>query len=185
MNIAFLVARGCAVSISFATLILCAASLLAFPASADTSPPIKLAVFDFELEDFSAGASLTAASPSDIAQLALVANEARRLIAQSGRYSLVDVSSADAAPVTAHLLRNCNGCEAGIALSLGAEQSFIGIVTRISRTEYTMTFRIRDAQSGAAISVEQTGLRMGADYSWSRGAAWLIKNRLLENPDQP
>jgi hypothetical protein len=25
---------------------------------------------------------------------------------------------------------------------------------------------------------------MGADYSWDRGAAWLIKNRLLASQDQ-
>ncbi len=30
------------------------------------------------------------------------------------------------------------------------------------------------------IDVEQTDLRIGANYSWDRGAAWLIKSRLLE-----
>jgi hypothetical protein len=106
------------------------------------------------------------------------------LIAQSGRYSLVDVSSADAEPVKAHALRNCDGCDAGIASKLGAEQSFVGIVTRISRTEYTVRFQIRDARTGAVIFNQATDLRMGADYFWDRGAAWLIKNRLLASQDQ-
>ena len=58
-------------------------------------------------------------------------------------------------------------------------------MTRISRTEYTVQYQIRDARTGSVISNKQTDLRMGADYSWSRGAAWLIKNRLLASQDQP
>ncbi|MGH6868286.1 MAG: DUF2380 domain-containing protein, partial [Methylocella sp.] len=68
---------------------------------------------------------------------------------------------------------------------LGADQSLIGIVTRISRMEYTVRFQIRDARDGAVIFNKQTDLRMGANYSWDRGVAWLIKNRLLNSQDQP
>jgi hypothetical protein len=114
-----------------------------------------------------------------------VTSEARRLIAHSGRYTLVDISSADTLAVKEHWLRKCDGCEAAIALKFGAEQSVIGIVTRISRMEYTVRFQVRDAQTGAVISNKQTDLCMGANYSWSRGAAWLIKNRLLDSQDQP
>ncbi len=61
------------------------AVLLAAPAArADAPAPVKLAVFEFELEDFSGGASILPANPSDFEQLKLVTNEARRLIAQSG-----------------------------------------------------------------------------------------------------
>jgi hypothetical protein len=47
-----------------------------------------------------------------------------------------------------------------------------------------VTFKIRDTRTGAPIAVEQTDLRIGANYSWNRGAAWLIKNRLLEKQAQ-
>jgi hypothetical protein len=161
-----------------------AQQITASPASSDSRPaPIKLAVFDFELEDTSAGASLTNAA--DAVQLGLVTTEVRKLIEQSGRYRLVDVSSADAEAVKTHGLGKCDGCDAAIASKLGAEQSLIGIVTRISRMEYQVTYRIRDARTGAVIATEQTGLRMGADYSWTRGAAALIKARLLKEQDQP
>jgi hypothetical protein len=185
MTIVFLSRRGRALSFSAGALLLCATLLPAFAASAGTSPPLKLALFDFELEDFSAGGSLLATNPADSETLKRVTDEVRQLIAQSGRYTLVDIGSADAEAVKAHSLRNCDGCDAGIALKLGAEQSFVGIVTRISRTEYTVRFQIRDARTGAVILNKQTDLRMGADYSWSRGAAWLIKNRLLASQDQP
>jgi Protein of unknown function (DUF2380) len=147
---------------------------------AGASAPVKLAVFEFELEDFSGGAGVIPESDEDREQLRLATETARRLIAESGRYTLVEASNADAADVKARTLRQCNGCDAGIALKLGADQSLVGIVTRITRTDYAVTFKLRDAHTGALVSVEQTDLRIGANYSWNRGAAWLIKNRLLE-----
>jgi hypothetical protein len=162
--------------------LLCTA-LMAFPADASASGPVKLAIFDFEFEDMSAGASATgSAAPSDEAHLANVTSSVRELFEQSGRYSLVDVGSTDVAAAKAGTLRTCNGCDAAIAQQLGADQSFVGVVKRITRTEYTVRFQIRDAQTGAILSKEDSGLRMGADYSWSRGAVRLIKDRLLEKP---
>ncbi len=73
-----------------------AALLLAFPAAAAS---IKLAIFDFELEDTSAGAPSNSEAPSDATQLAAVTNEIRQLLAQSGRYSVVDVSASNWAPI--------------------------------------------------------------------------------------
>jgi Protein of unknown function (DUF2380) len=153
-------------------------------ASAETPAPIKIAIFDFELEDYSAGAALIGETPDDAAQLKRVTNEARQLIAQSGRYSLIDTSGADAEPLKARSLRTCGGCEADIALKLGADQSFIGIIARSSRTEYAVGFQIRDARNGAMIFKQQTELRMGTNDSWNRGAVRLIKNTLLDNQDQ-
>jgi len=142
--------------------------------------PIKLAVFPFELEDFSAAAAYTPPDDIDREQLRLSTEEARRLIAQSGRYQLVDVGAVSDEAAKAGKLHNCDGCEARIAAALNADQSMIGIVTRISRTDYAVTYKIRDAQSGALVDVEQTDLRAGANSAWSRGARWLIQRRLLE-----
>jgi hypothetical protein len=146
--------------------------------------PIKVAVFAFELEDFSGGAGVVPESDADREQLRLTTETARRLLSDSGRYSLVDVSHADAPEVAAHTLHKCDGCDAAIARKLGADQSLVGIVNRVSRMEYGVTFQLRDARTGKLLSVERTDLRMGANYSWDRGAAWLIKNRLLEKQAQ-
>ena len=169
---------------SLAASLLCAALLAALPASAALSAPIKLAVFDFELEDTSAGASSAGEAPSDTETLAHVTDEVRQLLARSGRYRLVDVGAADAAAAKARTLRDCNGCDAAIALKLGAEQSFVGVVRRISRTEYVVMFRIREAQTGVVVSDENSDLRLGAADFWSRGAVRLIKDRLLESAAQ-
>ena len=108
--------------------------------------------------------------------------EARRVISDSGRYRLVDVASAAGESVKSRSLRQCNGCEAAIALKLGADQSFVGVVTRISRTEYVVRFQIRDARTGAPINARQSDLRIGADYSWNRGEASPIDNGPFGNP---
>src|SRR3954451_12036203 len=67
---------------------------LLFPASA-SPPPIKIAVFDFELDDTSAGAGIAGDPAADLVQLDRATDEARRLLVASGRYSLVDVSGAE------------------------------------------------------------------------------------------
>ena len=164
--------------------LLFAALLVTLAAEAATSAPITLAIFDFELEDTSAGASASGEAAADITKLTDVTNAVRQLFAQSGRYRLIDAGGADAAAARAHQLRECNGCDVGIAMKLGAEQSFVGVVRRISRTEYTVRFQIRDASTGAVVADADSGLRMGADYSWSRGATRLIKDRLLEQRAQ-
>ncbi|MGY4479388.1 DUF2380 domain-containing protein [Bradyrhizobium sp. USDA 3364] len=147
------------------------------------SEPTGLAVFEFELEDNSAAPG-AGANGSDAVTLADVTKGVRDRLAQSGRYRLVDIGSAITEPVKAHALRDCDGCEAAIAQKLGADQSLIGVIRRVSRTEYTIGFQVRDARSGAVVARGDSGLRMGADYSWTRGAVRLVGDRLLEDGTQ-
>jgi len=58
-------------------------------------------------------------------------------------------------------------------------KSLIGVVRRVSRTEYTLGFQVRDARTGAVLSRGDSGLRMGADYSWKRGAVRLVSDKLI------
>ncbi|MGO9673491.1 MAG: DUF3280 domain-containing protein [Methylocella sp.] len=137
-------------------------------------------MFDFELDDFSGGAGIAGDPAADLKHLDEVTSEARKLIAASGRYALVEVSGAEGEGVKDRTLRQCHGCEAAIAEKLGADQSFLGIVTRISRTDYVVQFQIRDAHTGAVILKQSSDLRIGADYSWFRGARALIRDHLLD-----
>ena len=142
--------------------------------------PVALAVFDFELEDMTAASGGTVAT-SDATYLAEVTGGVREVLGQSGRYRIVDVGSANGEAVKARALRDCGGCEAAIAKQLGADQSLIGVVRRVSRTEYTLGFQLRDANSGAVLARGDSGLRLGADYSWKRGAVRLVSDRLVES----
>ena len=164
----------------YIALILAPAVVLTALSAAGAADTVKIAVFPFELEDFSAGAGYVPPDDIDREQLRLSTEEARRLIAASGRYQLVDVSAVNSEAAKAGKLRDCDGCDARIAAGLNADQSMIGIVTRITRMEYAVTYKIRDVRSGALVDVKQTDLRMGANVAWSRGARWLIENRLLQ-----
>ncbi|MGT2500954.1 DUF2380 domain-containing protein [Bradyrhizobium guangxiense] len=146
-------------------------------AALTTPAPIALAVFEFELEDVTA-ASPGASAASDASHLAEVTGAVREALGQSGRYRIVDVGR-EAAPAGG--LRDCGGCEAAMAKKLGADQSLIGVVRRVSRTEYTLGFQLRDAGTGAVLARGDSGLRLGADYSWKRGAVRLISERLIES----
>src|SRR5689334_4758879 len=117
--------RLCRASVS----LLCAALVVTFESHA-AAEPIKIAVFDFELEDLSAGALSAGDSAADVAHLASVTDSVRQLLAHSGRYTLVDVGNAEARAAKIHTLRECDGCEAGLASKLGAEQSLVGVVSR-------------------------------------------------------
>jgi hypothetical protein len=148
-------------------------------ADAPGGPPIKIAVFDFELEDVSAaGAAAASESAADQARMQAVTAEARRVLAQSGRYSLVDVSKVDAKPVTEKSLRDCNGCEGGIALQLGAEQAFIGVVRRISMTDYYVLIQLSDCRTGKVLD-QQVANFAGGDDGWASGVRMLIRHTVL------
>jgi hypothetical protein len=154
-------------------------------AAADDVPaaataPIKIAVFAFELEDFSAAAE-QGSSPDESSYMAQSTEEARKQLLQSGRYSLIDTAGADIEAAKGQGLRNCRGCEAAIALKLGADQSLIGVVTKISMAEYVVDLQVRDARTGAVVSRFTTGLRMGAHDAWFRGVRSLMKNHMLES----
>lgn len=157
-----------------------ALTVLGTPAAKAAEPaPVKIAVFAFELDDRSAGDGVIGQDAIDIGHLESATEEARRRLSAAGRYSIVDVGSAAGAVLAAGGIRHCNGCEGPLARRLGADQSMAGIITRVTRTEYTLQILVRDTRTGAVVSNAFTGLRMGANYSWPRGVRWLIDNKIL------
>jgi hypothetical protein len=157
-------------------------------APVDPPPPrpsvVKLAVFDFELDDVSPAASFLGQTTSTEAVMDKVSSEARRMLAESGRFMLVDVSKVDAEPVRAKSLRNCNGCEAGIALQAGAEQALIGMVRRVTQTDYYVLIQISDAQTGKVLNQQEANFAGGPD-GWASGVRMLIKHQVLVAVEEP
>jgi hypothetical protein len=160
-------------------------SLAGAPVTSVAAPlPVRLAVFPFELDDTSAAAETTGGTPSDATGLTDTTDAVRQLLAQSGRYQIVDAGTSSTDAPKTQTMHDCGGCDAAVALRLGADQSLVGVVRRVSRTEYIVGFRVRDAHSGTVVANADSGLRMGANYSWSRGAARLVRDRLLEGSGQ-
>jgi Protein of unknown function (DUF2380) len=167
---------------SIGVLLFSVAHFSAFAADAEKSLPVKIAVFDFELEDVSPASTYLGKATSNDAMMEKVSSEARRVLAQSGRYSLIDVSKVDAKPVSEKSLRNCDGCEAGIALQLGAEQSLIGVVRRVTPTDYYVVIQIRDARTGKLFNQQEANFA-GSDDGWASGVRMLIKHQILVSVD--
>lgn len=141
--------------------------------------PIKLAVFDFELDDFSAGGPIAGESSIETARLHAVTLQARRELADSPIFEIVDAGSSTDDRVKTHWLRKCNGCDAQIAQRLGADMSLVGIFRKVSVMEQSLEIRIRDAKTGELMKVVGTDLRGETDDSWRRALDWLIKDRIL------
>jgi len=160
------------------------------PQGAPVAPPpprpalVKLAVFDFELDDVSPAASLLGQTTSNGAVLEKVSSEARQMLERSGRFILVDVSNIDAEPVKTKSLRNCSGCESGLALQVGAEQALLGVVKRVTQTDYYVLVQISDAQTGKVLIQQDANFAGGPD-GWASGVRMLLKHQVLLPTDEP
>lgn len=157
-----------------------ALSLFAPQVSKAAGPdPVKIAVFDFELKDTSAGGGIIDRDAIDIENMKMSTEQARRMLLASGRYSIIDTGPVAGEVTSAGGIQNCDGCDAPLAKKLGADQSMVGVITRLNRTEFTLQILVRDAKSGTVVSNDFTGLRMGANYAWPRGVKWLIEKKIL------
>jgi Protein of unknown function (DUF2380) len=147
-------------------------------------PVVKLAVFDFELDDATPAAALLGQTASNEEIMEKVSSEARRMLEKSGRFILVDVGKIVAEPVKTKSLRNCGGCEAGMALQVGAEQALLGVVRRVTQTDYYVLVQITDAQTGKVINQQDANFAGGPD-GWASGVRMLLKHQVLATTDEP
>ena len=145
----------------------------------DTEPaPVKIAVFDFELEDSTPSAALLSKPTTGAAAMDKVSNAAREELARSGHFIVIDASKSDAKPVAQKALRDCDGCEAGIAQQLGAQQSLIGVVSKVTQTDYYVVIRIRDARTGKILDQQEANFA-GDEQGWATGVRMLIRHQVL------
>src|SRR5437667_9180273 len=99
-------------------IVICTAAALtvfAIQPSRAAEPGVKIAVFDFELNDRSAGGGIIGQDAIDIENLKMSTEEARRMLADSGRFSIVDAGSAAGEVTAAGGIQHCGGCESAFA----------------------------------------------------------------------
>lgn len=160
----------------------CAAlSLLGTIATANesmTAQAVKIAVFDFELDDLSAAEVILGQSTTSSDSLHRVSEAARKELAKSGRYVVIDPSREGADLSKDKALKDCGGCDAALASQLGADQSLIGVVRRVSQTDYYLIVQVRDAHSGKVIAQEAANFA-GGEEGWPSGVRMLIDHQVL------
>ena len=150
------------------------------PSGAVEATPVKIAVFEFELKDTSAGGGgVIAADAVDTENLKKSTDEARRLLSESGRYRVIDTTGVAGEVTSAGGIQACDGCDGPLAKQLGADQSMVGVFTRVSRTEFTLQIQVREAETGEVVYSDFSGLMLGANYAWPRIAKRLVSNSFL------
>jgi hypothetical protein len=96
----------------------------------------------------------------------------------------VVVTGGDADAAKTRSLHDRGGCDAAIALKPGADQFLIGVIRRSVGPTIHSGFSFAMPQTGDLILAGDSGLRMRANYSWSKGASRPISDRLLEQAQQ-
>lgn len=139
----------------------------------------KAAVFDFELIDTSLEGEMRGEQDAETARLVLISDYLREKLAESGKYSIVDTAPAATAIQAAGYIHTCNGCDADIARSLGADIAFTGTVQKVSSLILNVNIYARDAATGERTAAMSVDIRGNTDESWTRGVRYIVKNRLL------
>jgi hypothetical protein len=75
-------------------------------------------------------------------------------------------------------MRTCNGCDVDLARKAGARISVTGWVQKVSNLILNINIVARDVDTGEVISAGSVDIRGNTDQSWSRGLAYLLRNRL-------
>jgi len=141
-------------------------------------PMPKIAVFDFELEDLSAASVILGQGTTSSASLDKVTQMARSAMTKSARYEVIDPTHAATKTSPHPALKDCDGCETQAALDLGADQSLIGVVRRVSQTDYYVIVQIRDAHTGKVLAQEAANFA-GSEDGWASGVRMLINHQVL------
>jgi hypothetical protein len=151
------------------------AFVIATPARAD---PPKVAVFDFELVDTSLQGEVYGARLDERDRLMRAGDQLRKELADSGKFTVVDVAPVNAAAHGSNL-QACGGCEVRFADQLGADLAITGVVQKVSNLILNMNIYLRDVHTGQIVTAVSADLRGNTDESWSRAMSYLLRNRLL------
>ena len=63
-----------------------------------------------------------------------------------------------------------------------ADESLVGLVTRVAKTEYYVSVRLTDARTGKVLD-QQSAFFTGADDAWASGTRLLLKHQVLADPN--
>lgn len=146
--------------------------------------PRTAAVFDFELIDTSLEGAMKGEQPAEQARLGLISDHLRRILADTGKFAVIDTAPAAAVIKNAGFLHSCNGCEADIARQLGAELAVRGTVQKVSNLILNVNIYVSDAKTGGHVDGMSVDIRGNTDESWLRGVSYIVKNRLALDPSE-
>jgi hypothetical protein len=153
------------------------AMLVMLPLAARAAPS-RIAVFDFELIDTSLQGEVDGPRPDELGRLMRAGDQVRKALADSGRFTVLDVAPVNAAAHGSNL-QACGGCEVALARQLGADLVITDTVQKVSNLILNINFYLRDVHTGQLVTAMSADMRGNTDESWTRAADYLLRNRLL------
>jgi hypothetical protein len=163
------------ITIMRATFVLAALALMV---SAPARAEPKLAIFNFELLDTSLEGEMRGPQADERNRLILISDQVRRQVAESGKFSLVDVAPVKTAADGSNL-QACGGCDVQFAEKIGADLVITGVMNKVSTLILNLTIFVRDVHTGQLITAMNADFRGNTDESWTRATSYLVRNRLL------
>lgn len=137
----------------------------------------KAAVFDFELQHGDPVPGTPDKKEAEDKRLKMISARLRQLLAESGRFEVVNIEPI-AAKAAAANLQACGNCANDFAAAVGGEYAFTGVVFKVSELVLSMNVFVREARTDKPVASGVVDLRGNTDESWSRAIDYLYK-RLL------
>ena len=160
---------------------LCLALTLLRPATPVlAAETLALAVLDFELIDARLEGETRGPRADEQARLGMISDRLHKMLADSSRYRIIDLTPVEAEIAAAGSLYGCNGCDTKIAGGLVDEPAVTGPVQKVSNLALNINLYEREAASGKLLRAMSVDIRGLTDKSWSRGVSYLVRNRFLK-----
>jgi Protein of unknown function (DUF2380) len=139
--------------------------------------PSPTAVFSFSFDDTSLQGQMQGPEPAEQRRLVALDAELRTMLVGSECCSMVDLQDV-AKQAQDTDLRTCNGCDVDLARKVGARISVTGWVQKVSNLILNINLVARDVATSKVIEAGSVDIRGNTEESWSRGLAYLLRNRL-------
>jgi len=148
---------------------------------------VQIVVFDAQLVDTSTEGEMFGTNAAETKRLAMISDQLRAGLHMSERYEVLDMEPAQSALATlsdsVRFFHDCNNCELDIAKSLGAQQSAVVWVQKVSNLILNLNVVIKDVATGKIVKTSFVDIRGNTDRSWQHGTKYMLKNRLLAGAD--
>ncbi len=172
-------------SVEFIISLLGLAALFVLPVNAQK--PTKIVVFDASLIDSSLEGEMLGENPEETQRLKAIVQQVRKSLSASGKYQVLDMEpvSRDLEEILARVrhLHDCNNCELPVAKQLGADQSMVMWVQKVSNLILNFNIVIKDVQTGGITNSSFVDIRSNTDKSWQKGVDYMLRNRILKVSD--
>ncbi len=145
----------------------------------------KVAVFGFELIEGNqrTGQIAPPGTSKDVVQrLHKMADSLGDLLNKKAGLEVVDVSGLAPEIEKARPFYDCDGCEVGLAKSVGADYSATGAVKKVSAALINVTIVLRDVATNTPKRAGSVIIRENTDQGWLRAVRQLVRNQILSEP---